>query len=244
MSRNTFQGVGHIALKTSDTPDKHEQRRSSAFDIDLEETDSDDGLLDWQQYHGLKRHQLFGIDVTHCVELLTCRCLSADSRWPGTPWQRRAALVASAALLALAALVLIVLGYAATAGRTARGPSQPSLCSWESLYLPDTVVPDVYNLRLRIPLAPPYAVLGHADIALNVSAPTRCVVLHSEGINITSIHLKSGDDTIQGGPARHCMAPARLCTSLPCSLHSAVCCPSVCCLVRSALCSGLGLCPC
>lgn len=69
-------------------------------------------------------------------------------------------------------------------------------CSWNQLYLPTVIAPDHYNLDLTTdPRRAPYTVQGTARIRLApVHEVTPCVVVHSKGINVTSVQLVVGDE--------------------------------------------------
>jgi hypothetical protein len=68
--------------------------------------------------------------------------------------------------------------------------SDSPYCSWSNLNLPAAVRPSLYRLHIKSTLRPPYRVTGEVDIDIAASEATPCVVLHSLGINISSVSLQ------------------------------------------------------
>lgn len=71
---------------------------------------------------------------------------------------------------------------------------QDSECSWNNYILPTTLRPTQYDLGLEVQLKPPYQVTGQMQIFVNVTRPTRCMVLHAMGMNITGVRRADTDE--------------------------------------------------
>jgi hypothetical protein len=169
-------------------------RAQAAFELDLGGNDAALGSLDWEQYAEPARVRLFGREFA----------LPAPPGW----WfrfsrrQRRYAALGLAAA-ALAALAALFLGAAAAASRGlergATGRAADAACAWAQWRLPDVVAPSRYDLTLDVQLAPPWAVTGHVLIALNVTRPTRCLVLHAAGMAVHDARLGGADGARAAG---------------------------------------------
>ncbi len=59
-------------------------------------------------------------------------------------------------------------------------------CNWASYKLPQAVRPVQYDLALAVELQDPFLVAGGVVIHANITKPSKCIVLHALGINITS----------------------------------------------------------
>jgi hypothetical protein len=144
--------------------------------------------------------------------------------------QRAVVRYSSAAAGSLALLTLVLLALSTVVGTPGRryqagaavssaaathsgpAPSSPALnpagadlCSWSDLYLPRAVLPQRYSLHITADMAAPqYAVTGSLHIAVTASTDTRCVVLHSHGIDVTRVGLR----TVQQQQAQAAVAGA------------------------------------
>jgi hypothetical protein len=98
--------------------------------------------------------------------------------------------------------------------------SEGDLCSWSQLYLPRGVQPSFYDLKLATNMSAPYLVSGFVEIAVQVAAQTRCIVLHAgAGVSIASAVLAKEDGgALMGGQrAASCLACADAASQLgPC----------------------------
>jgi hypothetical protein len=68
-------------------------------------------------------------------------------------------------------------------------PDASPYCKWSDLYLPKVLRPRHYKLHIQTELQEPFLVQGEADIVLQAAELTPCVVLHSKGIDISSVKL-------------------------------------------------------
>jgi hypothetical protein len=68
-------------------------------------------------------------------------------------------------------------------------PDASPYCKWSDLYLPKAVQPKHYKLHVQTDLQEPFLVQGEVDIVLQAAELTPCVVLHSKGIDISSVKL-------------------------------------------------------
>jgi hypothetical protein len=68
-------------------------------------------------------------------------------------------------------------------------PDASPYCNWSDLYLPKAVRPQHYKLHIQTDLQEPFLVQGEVEIVLQAAELTPCVVLHSKGIDISSVKL-------------------------------------------------------
>ena len=76
-------------------------------------------------------------------------------------------------------------------------------CTWSDYHLPRSMLPSQYDLELQVQLEEPFTVTGAVEIHLNVTKPSRCVVLHAVGMNITHMNRLDPHTHGAGGLTTH-----------------------------------------
>lgn len=83
-------------------------------------------------------------------------------------------------------------------------PQEQDNCEWMEYRLPGWVIPIEYHLDLDVELKEPFAVHGRIVISLEVVQETRCVLIHGEAMEITSIKLHETDEEGGWTPPKFC----------------------------------------
>ena len=151
--------------------------QQAVFNLELDFSD-DDGLLDYEQYSGLRRLRCCGCDWTPVTRLLPCLPAGPPDWWFSYTRRQRRLILGAAGCLAALTLLLLGLAVAAllratglrgAAGGGGQAAGAEALCGWQDWRLPTTLVPLEYNLSLEVQMEAPYLVLGAITISLNVT---------------------------------------------------------------------------
>lgn len=165
-----------------------------AFEVDF--TDPNDDLLDWEQYSKSRSIQLFGKEWT----------FTPPAWWfTLTRGQRRAALSTLCCSLSFVTIVLLLILINAAVGGiqgwTFKDISE-SACSWNDWRLPQAIRPNNYNITFEIDMKDPWQVYGSADIEIILGHASRCIVLHASGPLIENEILASNINSNANSPVR------------------------------------------
>lgn len=164
--------------------------QTAAFNVDTEYNGDDDALLEWEQYSKARSFRCCGREFS----------LTPPSWWFQLTRRQRRCILITGGCLTTFTLLIITLAIAAVAGRHMSFglSSSDTACEWTDWRLPTWVTPSRYNITFNVQMQDPWDVTGHADVLLQVSRPTRCVIMHAKKLVVNSASL--GDS--QGVPAR------------------------------------------